>query len=122
MIVKNSAALRAALILFILLGLGHLTVPFLPDADKIPVIVRYGDVALGVASLVGGYGLSRRLPWGKVATIIIAALNIVSATPGVFYGPSQGLQITAALYVALSVVVIALVFMSVQRGMATSQA
>lgn len=60
MIVKNSAALRAALVLFILLGLGHLMVPFLPDADKIPAIVRYGDVALGVASLVGGYGLGRR--------------------------------------------------------------
>jgi hypothetical protein len=119
--IKRSTAVLIALALLVLLGLGHLTVPFLPDADKIPAIVRYGDVALGVASLLAGYGLWKLFPWGKVATVIIAALNIVSAAPGAFFGPNQGLRITAVLYVALSLLIIALALTGVQRRSAAAR-
>ncbi|HEX9036535.1 MAG TPA: hypothetical protein VF808_06040 [Ktedonobacterales bacterium] len=121
MTVTRPTALWTALTLFVLLGLVHLAVPYMPDADKIPAIVRYGDVGLGIASLIAGYGLWKLFSWAKTATIVLAALNIVSATPGVFYGPNQTLQIIAALYVALSVVIIALVFTCVQRGTATAR-
>lgn len=121
MVAKRPAMLQIALVLFLLLGLGHLTVPFIPDADKIPAIVRYGDVALGLATLIVSYGLWRLSRWAIVATIVIAALNIASATPGVYFGPNQALQIIAAVYVALSALIIALVFTSVQRGSATAR-
>jgi hypothetical protein len=121
MVAKRPAVLQIALVLFLLLGLGHLAVPFIPDAGKIPAIVRYGDVALGLATLVASYGLWRLSRLAIMATIVIAAFNIVSATPGVFFGPNQVLQVIAALYAALSALIIALVFTSVQRGTATAR-
>lgn len=118
---KRSAALLTVLALLVLLGVGHLTVPFAPDADKIPPLVRYGDVALGLVSLVAGFGLWNLQRWGIILTLIIAALNIVSAAPGMISAPSLGLQVVTAAYVVLSLLIIVLVMLRSERKVAASR-
>lgn len=96
-------SLVVALILLVLLGVGHLFVPFVPDVEKIPSLVVYGDVVLGVTSLVAAFGLWQLRRWGLVLTFTILALNVASAVPGVLLAPNQGLQVVTAAYVILSI-------------------
>lgn len=121
MTLKRSTFLLAALTLLVLLGVGHLTVPFVPDADKIPPLVRYGDVALGVLSLVAGFGLWTLQRWGIILTVIIAALNIASAAPGMIAAPSLALQVVTVAYVVLSLLIIVLVLLRSERTVAASR-
>lgn len=106
---RSRTSLQAALVLLVLLGVGHLFVPFVPDADKIPPLVVYGDVALGAASLVAALGLLKPTRWGLLLTLIIAILNVVSAAPGVVAAPNWGLRVVTTVYVVVSLVIIALV-------------
>ncbi len=106
---KHPTSLLVALVLLVLLGVGHLFVPWVPDADKIPPVVVYGDVALGVISLVAAFGLWKLTRWGLILTLIISALNVLSAAPGVVAAPNPGLHVVAAVYVVLSVLIIVLV-------------
>ncbi len=101
-------SLVVALALLALMGVGHLFVPFVPDAAKIPAFVVYGDVVLGLIGLVAAIGLWRLKQWGLVLSLIILALNIVSAAPGMFAAPNVGLQVVTAVYALLSLVSIAL--------------
>lgn len=114
-------SLVVALIFLILMGVGHLFVPFAPDAAKIPSVVVYGDVVLGALSLVAAFGLWRLKRWGLIFTLIVLTLNIVSATPGVLEAPNTGLRVVTAAYVILSVVSIVLVALPSTRTVATAQ-
>lgn len=104
----RSMSLAVALALLTLMGVGHLFVPFVPDAAKILAFVVYGDVVLGLIGLVAAIGLWRLKRWGLVLSLIILALNIVSAAPGMFAAPNVGLRVVTAVYAMLSVVSIAL--------------
>ena len=97
-------SLTIALALLVLMGVGHLFVPFVPDAAKIPPPVVYGDIALGATGLAAALGLWQLKRWGMVLSLIILALNILSAAPGVRVAPNFGLHVVRALYVLLSVV------------------
>ena len=108
MATKRTAALVAALVLLLLLGIGHMFVPFVPDANKIPPFVRYGDVVLGILSVITTIGLWNLKRWATVMTSIIAALNIVSAAPGIVAAPNATLRAVTVAYVVLSLVIITL--------------
>jgi len=112
---KRSTALLSALALLVILGIGHLFVPFLQDADRIPPVVVYGDVALGVLSLVAGFGLWNLKRWGIMLTFITAALNIVSAAPGVIAAPNVELRVITAIYVLVSLLIIVLMALPTER-------
>lgn len=112
---KRSTAVVSALILLVILGVGHLFVPVMPDANKIPLAVVYGDVALGVLSLVAAYGAWNLKRWGVTLTFIIAALNIVSAAPGVVAAPNTALRVVTAAYVLVSLLIIGLMAMPSDR-------
>lgn len=113
---KRSIAVVSALILLVILGVGHLFVPVMPDATKIPLAVVYADVALGVLSLVAAYGAWNLKRWGLTLTFIVAALNIVSAAPGVMAAPSTGLRVVTAAYVLVSLLIIGLMAISAERN------
>lgn len=112
---RSRTSLMAALVVLVLLGVGHLFMPFVPDADKIPRLVVYGDVVLGAVSLVAAFGLFKLAQWGIILTLIISALNILSAAPGVVAAPNAGLHVIAAVYLVLSLVIIALVVFPSER-------
>jgi hypothetical protein len=108
MAIKRTTALVVALALLLLLGIGHMFAPFVPDAAKIPPFVRYGDVVLGILSLITAIGLWNLQRWATVLATIIAALNIVSAAPGVVAAPNATLRAVTVAYVVLSLVIIIL--------------
>lgn len=108
MATKRTTVLIIALVLLLLLGIGHVLVPFVPDTDKIPPFVRYGDVALGILSLIAAIGLWNLQRWATVLATIIAALNILSAAPGIVAAPNATLRVVTAAYVVLSLVIIIL--------------
>lgn len=105
---RPRASLTIAVLLLVLLGVGHLFVPFVPDADKIPPLVVYGDVVLGVASLIAALGLMKLTRWGLIITLLTAALNVLSAAPGVVAAPNPGLRAVTTAYVVVSLLIIAL--------------
>ena len=112
---KRPTAIVSALILLVILGVGHLFVSVMPDADKIPLAVVYGDVVLGVLSLVAAFGAWNRKRWGVTLTFIVAALNIVSAAPGVVAAPNMGLRVVTVAYVLVSLLIIGLMAMPSER-------
>jgi hypothetical protein len=113
--IRSRTSLKVALAMLVLLGVGHLFVPFVPDADKIPLLVVYGDVVLGAASLVAAFGLLKPTQWGLILTLIIAILNVLSAAPGVVAAPNSGLRVVATVYLVVSLVIIALLALSSER-------
>jgi hypothetical protein len=108
--------------MLVLLGVGHLFVPFVPDADKIPLLVVYGDVVLGAASLVAAFGLWKPTHWGLILTLIIATLNVLSSAPGVVAAPTFGLRVVTTVYLVVSLVIIALVALPSPRTPAVRRA
>ena len=112
---RRSTLIVSALVLLVLLGVGHLFVPLAPGADKIPAVVQYGDVALGVLSLVAAFGLWGVKRWGVVLTYMIAALNIVSAAPGMVAAPTATLRAVTVVYVLVSLLIIGFMAISAQR-------
>lgn len=122
MSVRSRTSLNAALLMLVLLGVGHLFVPFMPDTDKIPALVVYGDVVLGAASLVAAFGLLKPTQWGLILTLIIAILNVLSAAPGVVSAPNTGLRVVTAVYLVVSSVIIALVALPSKRALSVQRA
>jgi hypothetical protein len=113
--IRSRTSLKAALAMLVLLGVGHLFVHFVPDADKIPLLVVYGDVVLGAASLVAAFALLKPTQWGLILTLIIAILNVLSAAPGVVVAPNAGLRVVTTMYLVVSLVMIALVALPSQH-------
>lgn len=122
MATRPRTSLTIALVLLLLLGVGHLFVPFVAGANKIPSLVVYGDVALGALSLVAAFGLFKGARWGQILTLIIAVLNVVSAAPGVVAAPNQALHVAAAVYLVLSLVIFGLVALPAGRAGQPKQA
>ena len=108
--------------MLVLLGVGHLFVPFVPDADKIPSLVVYGDVVLGVASLVAAFGLLKATQWGLILTVIIATLNVLSAAPGIVAAPNPWLRVVTTVYLVVSLVIIALAVLPTERKLSVHRA
>lgn len=106
--IARPTPLAVAFVLIGLMGVGHLLVPFVPDVAKIPAAVVYGDVVLGVVGLIAAFGLWQLKRWGLVLSLIVLALNIVSAAPGVVSAPNVELHIVTAVYMLLSVLGIVL--------------
>ena len=75
-------AVTAAAILFALLSLPNLVSPLLPT-EGIPAVVVYLGVVLGVAGLVGTAGLWMLRKWSIWLTIVVSALSLLSAAPGI---------------------------------------
>ncbi len=122
MSIRSRTSLMAALVMLVLLGVGHLFVPFVPDADKIPSLVVYGDVVLGVASLVAAFGLLKATQWGLILTLIIATLNVLSAAPGIVAAPNPWLRVVTTVYLVVSLVIIALAVLPTERKLSVHRA
>jgi uncharacterized membrane protein (DUF2068 family) len=103
-----------AAILLVLFSLTNLLSPFLP-MEGVPAFVVYLGVALGVAGLLAAAGLWVLKRWALWLTIVVSALNILSAAPGLAFAPSAGLRAAATLTVAGFAVVVLLVVLANSR-------
>ena len=101
----------------ILIGLFSVT-SLIPDSsleEGAPAIVVYAGYILGVLGIVAAVGLWLRKKWGMWLTIVVSALTILSAAPGIVFAPTPTLWIMATVGVAVYALIIALVLLPQSR-------
>jgi uncharacterized membrane protein (DUF2068 family) len=80
-----------------------------------PTIVIYLGVVLGVAGLVVAAGLWALRRWGLWLTIVVSALNIMLAAPGVVVEPDAVGRVFAAVQLVVPVLILVLVMRPASR-------
>ncbi len=63
---------------------------------------------LGLAGLFSAFGVWKSQKWGVILTIVIRAIDGLTALPGIIFAPTLVTKMPAALGVLIAVVVIAL--------------
>ena len=104
-----------AAILLVLLSLFDFPLSYMllfPGVEEPPAFVIYSGYVLGIVGLVVAVGLWMMKAWSYWATIIVCVLNFLSGVPGVFLGPTAGIQVLSAV---LGVVVTGLIIVLVVR-------
>ena len=97
-----------ATVLLTLFSLANLISPLLPS-EEVPAFVIYLGVVLGIAGLVAAAGLWMLKKWSMWLTIIVSALNLLSAAPGIAFAPNTALQVAATITIVGSALIIVLV-------------
>ena len=100
-----------AVALSLLIVVGNLISPALPSGsgdDKVPTFVVVLGVILGVIGILAAVGLWTLRRWGSILTVVISAINLLSAAPGVAFGPYAWIKVLAALTVLVSALIIVL--------------
>jgi hypothetical protein len=105
----------AAAILMALISVVGLPGPLLPGADEVPAIVIYGGIVLGIVGLVAAVGLWLLRKWSIWLTVIVSALNILSAAPGIVFAPNAALQTFATVGIVVPALIIVLVVLPTSR-------
>ena len=103
-----------AAVLMAILGLVNLASPLFPS-EGVPEFVIYSGVVLGVIGLVAAAGLWMLRKWSIWLTILVSVLNLLSAAPGIPFGPDVALQVAAAVTVVVSALIIVLVVIPTSR-------
>lgn len=80
----------------------------LPGNDEVPAGAKVVAVAFGALALVGIWALLQGRRWGAWFSIVLTALNALTALPALFDPPStsMGVLIAIAIPIAVAVVVI----------------
>src|SRR5205823_13255412 len=89
------------------------------SGDQPPFFIIVISFGLGLLGLVSAYGVWRNQKWGVIPTIVLSALNAVSALPATFGAPTVQLQIFVSVGASISVVIIVLLLWPKSR-LATS--
>lgn len=76
------------------------------SGDQPPYIVMVLGFAIGVAGLISTYGVWKVQRWGVVLTIVINALNFLSAIPGIPFAPTLWMHIAATASCVVSALII----------------
>ncbi len=92
----------------------NLASPLLP-VEGIPAFVVYLGVVLGVVGLIGVAGLWTLRKWSTWLVIVVSALNLLSAAPGITAAPNAALQVAATVTVVVSALIIVLVVLPTSR-------
>ena len=105
---------NVAAVLLALFSLANLISPLLPS-EGVPAFVIYLGIVLGIAGLVAAAGLWMLKKWSIWLTIIVSALNLLSAAPGIAFAPNAALQVAATITVVVSGFIIVLVVLPTSR-------
>ncbi len=105
-------SVTVAAVVLVLLSLLNL-VPL--AIEGMPAVFVYGALALGAAGLVGAAGLWMLKKWGIWLSIVVCALNLVFAAPGIPFAPDAALRVAATVTVVVSALVIVLVLLPASR-------
>jgi hypothetical protein len=103
-----------ALTLLVILGIGDIlflipaTGTMMPDEPRPPAAIVVLSVVLGVATLVAAYGIVKGASWAIPTAYATRVLDILSTVPAFFMGLSTVPLVTAALFIVLSAITIAL--------------
>mgnify|MGYP006381575969 CR=1 FL=1 len=115
-VVQRSTNYTVAVVLNLALSLQNVvfTLPAIFDgadatnksADSPPFVIMLAAFALGLVGLISSYGVWRVQRWGVVITIVVNALNFLSAIPGIPFAPNLALRISAILTCAAAAAII----------------
>lgn len=72
----------------------------------VPQAVILLGALTGVAGLIAAYGAWKGQKWGVWMTIVLCAINGLSALPGVMFAPNTFMRISAIVGVVVSIFVI----------------
>ena len=99
----------AAILLEVFSALNLVSPLILEAPDEVPAFLSCLHVALGVAGLVASAGLWILKKWGVALTIVVSVSNTLSATPVFSFTPTNALFGSAAVGVAVFVLIVVLV-------------
>jgi hypothetical protein len=105
-------SVTVAAVLLVLLSLFNL-VPL--GIEGVPSLVVYGALVLGIVGLVAAAGLWLLKRWGVWLAVVVCALNLLSAAPGIPFAPDAALRVAATVTVVVSALVIVLVLLPASR-------
>jgi uncharacterized membrane protein (DUF2068 family) len=80
-----------------------------PGVEDPPAFIYYSGIVLGIVGLLVAVGLWTMKKWSYWATIIVCVLNFLTGVPGVFLGPTAGIQVLSAVLAVVAVLIIVLV-------------
>ena len=101
-----------AAILLVILSLSGFPWPWMllfPGVEDPPAFIYYSGIVLGIVGLLVAVGLWTMKKWSYWATIIVCVLNFLTGVPGVFLGPTAGIQVLSAVLAVVAVLIIVLV-------------
>lgn len=81
-----------------------------------PFIIMLLAFGTGVLGLVSAYGVWKVQKWGVILTIILRAIDALSAAPGLLFAPDMTWRLMAITGIALSILVIALLLWPQPKG------
>lgn len=111
---SRPTSVTVAAVLLGILSLLNLLGPLLPS-EGVPAVVVYGGIVLGVVGLVAVGGLWVLKRWGVWLAVVVGALNLLSAAPGIPFGPNAALRVAATVTVVVSALIIVLVVIPASR-------
>jgi uncharacterized membrane protein (DUF2068 family) len=107
-------AVTVAAVLLGILSLLNLAGPLFPS-EGVPAVVVYGGLVLGAVGLLAAAGLWLLKRWGVWLAVVVSALNLLSAAPGIAFAPNAALWVAATATVLLSALIIVLVLVPASR-------
>ena len=113
------SSVTVAAVLMALTSLAGLPGPLLPWSEGIPAFVLYGGIVLGVIGLIATVGLWLLKRWSFWLTIVVAALNLLLAAPGIAFAPGAE-KVVPAVFVLVAAVIIVLVVRPASRRALTA--
>jgi hypothetical protein len=81
----------------------------------VPTFVIILGVILGIVGIAAAVGLWQMRKWGMILTVVVSALNLLSAAPGIAFGPNVGIKILAAVGTLVPALIIVLVLLPESR-------
>ncbi len=107
-------AVTVAVALSVLMIIGNLASPAFPSGsgdESIPQAAIAIGVLLGVVGIPAAVGLWLLRRWGMIATIVVAALNLLFSLPGIAGAPTTWLKVLSGVGVLVSLAVLVLVLL-----------
>jgi hypothetical protein len=77
--------------------------------ESAPLIVVVQSIVLGVAGIPTAIGLWQLRRWAYIASIVVAALNLVFTIPGPWLAPTMAIKVFSVAFGVVSIAILVLV-------------
>lgn len=123
---SRSTALKTAAVFSSLLSLANLviTLPIIMQGSAAvgqapnspPYFIELALFVTSIVGLVAAFGAWRQMRWGVLLTIVVNAINLLSAAPGILFAPRPWGLAASGVTILLSVMVIVLCLWPARRS------
>jgi O-antigen/teichoic acid export membrane protein len=105
-------SITIAVIISVVIIIGNFASPILPNGsgdEKVPtsvIVIGFVLAVIGIAAAVGLWMLRKR---GAILTIVLSAINLLLAAPGIPFGPGTAVKLLSLVFTLLCAATIVLV-------------